>query len=140
MGRVQYAAKGLPGHVHPPGRFFLVQTLQVRQANGLKLVHRQPDMLQNCQRNAPGLVVRDPRKLGDPPALSRSGHIDDSTAMQCTSMVADVLAECKLALEIFSHELFGLGFRGAAQNLDVVLGEKLLGSLTHPAGDHQIDL
>jgi hypothetical protein len=60
VGRFDNASEGWAGDIHPLRGFFLVQTLQVGQADRFQFVQGQRDLLKGRERNPPGFIINDP--------------------------------------------------------------------------------
>ena len=73
--RFEDSAEGLSGDVHFFGGLLLIEALEVSEANCLKLIHGQGDMLQEGKRDASWFVEGGLRQVAYASAMSWSGHI-----------------------------------------------------------------
>ena len=65
---------GLPGYLHPAGGVFMIEPLEIGQAQRLDLVPFQVHLRQSGERNAAGLEKERVRRTGHPAAAFWSGH------------------------------------------------------------------
>ena len=76
-------AKRLARNVHLLGGLLLVEALEVCQADRLKLIHCEVDVLEDGKGDSPGLIEGHLWQVCHAPALSSSGHNANLYAGSC---------------------------------------------------------